>query len=76
MNAAAGTRARFEHRDVVTELSEFVSSNKPGQSGSEYEHLPGRAFQDFRRYAATEWTANETGAGCSNCAAPQKLTAS
>jgi hypothetical protein len=76
VNAAARTRARFEHRDVVTKLCELVSSNKPGHSGAQYEHLFGRAFNYFRRHAYTQCTANQTGACNSKCAAPQKLTAS
>jgi hypothetical protein len=76
MNAAARTRARFEHRYVVTKLREFISSNKPGHSSAQYEHLPGRAANYLRRHAPAQRTANQPGGRGRDCAAPQKLTAS
>src|SRR6185369_2011925 len=39
----ARTRSRFENSHVVPELRQFISSNKPGHSGAQNEHLFGRA---------------------------------
>src|ERR1041384_213512 len=43
VHAPAGSCSRFKNSDVVTSLRQFVSSNKPGHSGAQNEHLFGRA---------------------------------
>jgi hypothetical protein len=71
VDAAARTRSGLENRDVVTEFGEFVSGNKPGHSGAQYEHLFGRA----RKNCYAGCLDQPDTSGCES-AAPQKLTAS
>src|SRR5262249_31690736 len=43
VNAPTRTRACFEDSYIMSEFGEFVSSNKPGHSSAQNEHLFGRA---------------------------------